>query len=79
VQAAKAPPSSWHCKLEPSSFELKPKLGALSLLGLEGEVVMVALGGVVSTVHVRELGPLSFPSASRAFTWKVWLPSARPL
>jgi hypothetical protein len=67
VQAAKAPPSSWHWKLEPGSFELKPKLGALSLLGSEGEAVMVAIGGVVSTLNTGRTTKSVASTSTRTF------------
>ena len=41
--------------------------------------VSVTVGPVVSTRHVDVAGEDAFPAASTAFTWNVWLPSARPL
>ena len=41
---------------------------------------MVELGAVVSTSQVKEAGEASvLPARSVARTWKVWLPSARPV
>ena len=41
---------------------------------------IVTDGGAVSIVHVNEAGDWStLPASSDAVTWKVWLPSARPL
>jgi hypothetical protein len=77
-QDAKAPASSAHWKLAPAS-ELKLKLGLTLFDGLLGDAVMLAVGAVVSTVHVYEAGVPVLPAASVAFTWNVWLPSARLL
>ena len=50
------------------------------MLSAGGPEVMVVSGGVVSTVHEYVAGVGSvLPAASRARTWKVWLPSARPV
>src|SRR5918999_105786 len=56
VQAAKAPPSSWHSKLEPASLEVNEKLGSASLEGSLGEAVIVVLGSARSIVQVNEAG-----------------------
>jgi len=50
------------------------------MLTASGPDVMVVSGGVVSTVQVWLAGVGSvLPAGSVARTWKVWLPSARPL
>ena len=49
-------------------------------LGWGGGEVIVVSGARVSIVHVVLAGEAStFPAASVAFTWKVWLPSASPV
>ncbi len=53
MQAAKAPPSRLHWKLEPASLALKLKLAALVLLGLAGPALIVVSGGAVSSVKLR--------------------------
>ncbi len=41
---------------------------------------MMVSGAAVSTVQVKLAGEASaLPAASMARTWKVWLPSARPV
>ena len=78
-QAEKPAPSSSHAKLAPLSLAPKEKLGPVSLEGSEGFAVTLALGGVVSTVHVKIAGVESvLPAASVAFTSNVCWPSARP-
>ena len=50
------------------------------MLGFAGPAVIEVSGAAVSIVHVRLAGVGSvFPAASVAFTWKVWLPTARPV
>ena len=51
MQAPNAAPSTAHWKVAPAS-ELKLKLGVALLDGFVGEALMVAVGAVVSTVHV---------------------------
>jgi hypothetical protein len=56
------------------------KLALAELLGSDGPEAIVGLAGAtVSTVQVRVAGTLSLPTASRALTWKLWLPSLRPV
>ena len=58
----------------------KLKLALLLVLMAGGAAVMVVSGGVVSTVQVKLAGVGSaLPAASVARTWKLWLPSAKPL
>ena len=52
LQEVQPLPSMRHSKLEPVSFELKPKLGVLLPDGSDGCESMVVLGAVKSTVHV---------------------------
>ena len=80
LQAANAPPSSWHSNVEPPSLELKVKSGLPELLGSFGWAVIVVFGAVVSTVQVKLAGVASvLPAASVARTSKVWEPSLRPV
>jgi hypothetical protein len=80
VHEAKAPPSSLHSKVEPPSFALKEKLGAVAFDGSLGEASIAVSGGVVSTVHVKVEGVASvLPAASVARTSNVCDPSARPV
>ena len=75
-QAANAPPSSLHWKVEPVSLDVKLKLGVVELEGFEGLAVMVVFGAVRSIVHVYVAGVEStFPAGSTARTRNVWLPS----
>ena len=46
------PPSIWHSKLEPVSFEPKLKLGVVLPEGSDGCESMVVLGAVRSTVQL---------------------------
>src|SRR5436190_22214622 len=50
----------------------------LTVVPLAGDASVTA-GAVVSTVQLRVVTVLTLPAASRAFTWKLWLPSRRPL
>jgi hypothetical protein len=78
----KAAPSSAHWKLEPVSVEVKLKLALVLVLGFAGEALIDVSGAVVSTltVHECEAGVAStLPAASRARTWNVCGPFARPL
>ena len=78
MQAAKPPPSSWQRKLAPASPE-KAKLALAELLGSAGvEPSEGAAGAVVSIVQPKVVSELSLPTASRALTWKLCAPSARP-
>ena len=44
MQGWKLPESSLHSKVEPLSFELKPKLGEVLLVGPEGPELIVVFG-----------------------------------
>jgi hypothetical protein len=80
VQGPKPAPSSWQRKLTPASLSENANVALAELLGSGGpESIVGAGGGSVSTVHERVTAALSLPAPSRAFTWKLWLPSARPL
>ena len=62
------------------SEEEKVNEGEASLVVPEGPVLIVVLGGVASTVKLREAGVWSvFPTASVARTSSVWSPSASEL
>ena len=50
TQAFTAVESKWHWKVEPASFEEKPKVGVESPVGPVGPELMLATGGVVSAV-----------------------------
>jgi hypothetical protein len=79
VQAPKPAPSSWQRKLTPASLSENANVALAELLGSGGPESIVGVGGgCVSTVQERVAGALSLPKTSRAFTWKLWLPSARP-
>ena len=70
-------PSRRHSKLAPpSEGESKANVGVVSLVWAGGAPVIAVVGGVVSTVKVREAGVASvLPAASVARTSKVWEPS----
>jgi hypothetical protein len=58
----------------------KTKLALVELLGSGGPESIVGGGSVVmSIVQTWLVAPLSLPSWSRALTWKLWLPSLRPV
>ena len=79
MQAAKAPPSSEHSKLEPVSLEAKAKLAEFDWLAAPGCVVIEVSGAVMSYVHVRVAGVAStLPVPSVARTASVWTPLLRP-
>ncbi len=76
-QGAKPPESSRQLKATPDSLESKLNV-AFRLEEVEpseGPEVIVAAGGVVSTVKDRDRTSLSFPGASIAWTENVWEPS----
>jgi hypothetical protein len=76
VQAAKAPVSRAHSKLDPSSPAEKWKLALALLLRAGGPVSMLVCGAVVSTVHAWVAAVASvLPAGSVARTWKVCEPS----
>jgi hypothetical protein len=80
VQVANAAASRLQLNVTLLSLSFKEKLAVVWLVGLAGWLVMAgAGGGVVSIVHVQLVAALVLPAASLAFTWKVWLPSARLL
>ena len=58
----------------------KLKLALVTFVGFAGLALIVVSGATVSTVHAEAAGLASvLPAGSVAFTWKVWLPLARPL
>jgi hypothetical protein len=80
TQAAKAEPSSAHWKTAVVSGLEKVNVMPVALVRAGRSAVAVVSGGVVSTVHEKEAGVASlFPTASCAYTMKVWLPLVRPL
>ena len=79
MQAAKAPPSRLHWKLDPASVEVKLKLAEVEFVTAGGADVIVVSGAVKSIVHVWLAGTASmFPAESIARTWNVWLPAVEP-
>ena len=73
------PESSAHWKVAPASL-VNEKLAFADELGLLGCAVIVVSGAEESIDHVKLAGVASvFPAASRARTWKVCEPSARPV
>ena len=54
MQDDQPPPSSWHSKVEPPSFEVKEKEGAVELVGSFGCAVIVVFGAALSIVTVYE-------------------------
>ena len=89
MQAVHAPLSSRHSNEAtpepPGSLPLKVNDALLLFDGFDGLLSMVVSGGVVSggTVLITQVKPAGvgsvLPAASMARTWKVWLPSLRPL
>jgi hypothetical protein len=78
VQAVKEPASSLHSKVLPASVAVKLKLALVLLVVAAGLAVIVVSGAVVSIVQVKLAGVESvLPAGSVAWTWKVWLPTAR--
>ena len=74
----KAALSTEHWKVAPGESEMKVKVGVGSLVAPLGPSVIVVVGAVRSTVHVRLAGEGStLPAWSTALTWNVWLPSER--
>ena len=78
MHAPEAPASSLQLKVEPAWLDMKEKLAVVWFVGLAGEAVIVATGGVRSTVQAKEAGTETFPAASVAVTVKTWLPARRP-
>ncbi len=79
-QAPNAPASTLH-RVEVAEPPIaNVKVGAVSLVGVGsiGPPVKATVGAVVSTVQVNVVVAPRLPAASRARTWNVWLPSARP-
>jgi hypothetical protein len=76
VQAAEAPLSSEHSKVEPSTLDERLKLALVLVVGLAGPDRIVVSGYVGSTtVQVRPAGVGStLPFRSTACTRKVWVP-----
>ena len=69
MHAAYAAASRRHWNVEPSSVAVKLKVGVLSLVVLDGPLVIVVSGGVVSTVNARVAGVGSvLPAGSMART-----------
>ena len=81
MQGAKLAESSRQWKPAPlSSLEEKPKLALAAVLGSGGAESIVGVDGAsVSMLQLWLAGALSLPAASRALTWKVWVPSASVL
>ena len=76
LQAAKAPESMLHWKVEFASLEEKPKVGVESLVGPLAPEEIVVSGAWESTVIERVAGLASvLPAWSTARTEKVWAPS----
>jgi hypothetical protein len=73
VQAAHSPASSLHSK-SASSPALNSKPGPRSVLGLDGEPVIVATGASVSIVQVWDAAAPWLPARSVARTWNVCSP-----
>ncbi len=77
VQAANAPASTRHWKVDPASVAVKENVGVLSLVVPVGPAVIVVSGGVVSTLNARLAGVGSvLPAVSVARTSNVCAPSA---
>jgi hypothetical protein len=78
-QAAKAPASSLHAKVEPGSFDVKSNVAPVAIVSAAGWLgPMVVSGGVASIVQLYEAGVAStLPAGSTARTWNVCSPSAR--
>ena len=81
VQAAKAPASSLQAKVLPLSVAVKLKLALVLVVTAAGLAVIVLSGAVASRmIQVKLAGDASvLPAASMARTWKLWLPTAKPL
>jgi hypothetical protein len=80
LQAANAPSSSEHWKVEPGSLAVKLKLALVLEVCAGGDAVIVVSGADVSTVHPCEAGVLSaLPAASIARTAKECVPGPRPV
>ena len=77
---AKLAESSRQWKPAPLWLEEKPKLALEAVLGSGGAESIVGVDGAsVSMLQLWLAGALSLPAASRALTWKVWVPSASVL
>ena len=69
MQAANAPPSREHSNAEPASEELNTKLALVEFIGLDGALVMVVPGGVISMLQSNVAGVASvLPAISVART-----------
>src|SRR5882724_1488986 len=75
VQAANAPPSMLHSKVEPGSVESNVKAGAATFDGSDGFVRIVVLGAVRSTSTFR-IAVAGWPALSVATAARAWVPSA---
>jgi len=76
VQAAYAPVSSLHWKLDPVSLDVKEKAAELDVDGFGGLDVIDVSGAVVSSDHVQVAGVESTPAALIDLTENVCDPSA---
>ena len=72
VHVPKGPFSTLHWNVTGDSGSVNSKVEMAVGAGSVGFAVIIgAGGGVVSTVHGQLVEGLSFPAASRAFTWNV--------
>ncbi len=79
MHGAGTPTSSWHSKVTPASVSVNEKLALVEAVGLAGVEVIDGAGGAVrSIVQWYSTWFETFPAASTASTWRVWLPAARP-
>jgi hypothetical protein len=78
AQVLKAALSKLHANVDPASVAEKLNDTDVLLTEPDGPAVIVVSGAMVSTVHIRLAGvPSTFPAASVARTWKVWLAFVR--
>jgi hypothetical protein len=79
AQAAHAPPSSRHSKVDPASVAVNPNVAVVVETVPLGPLVIEVLGATVSTVHVSVAGVAStLPEPSFARTENVCEPLVRP-
>jgi hypothetical protein len=72
-------PSSVHWNV-PASVDVYANVAPVEVVVPDGPELIVVSGAVRSIVHVFEAGVAStFPAASMARTWNVWLPAESPL
>jgi hypothetical protein len=76
VQAANAPASRLHWKVEPASVDVNANVALVWLVGLAGLDVIVVFGATVSTLTVRTADePETFPAGSVAVAVRECKPS----